>query len=399
MPYQFEEKKLELADHFMGFLKQIDPNFLMQLLPTQVLQELSFYNFYNAITACYFTDKDFNITQINKTFLNTFGVNDYLDKSLFDVFKSIHIPDEDIEVFKNQIKEKGWARINQIKISSDDGTSYYSLFSTFTEFKDNDRLSGFQGQFIDISQKVLLEKRQDAMAGQIRHDMKNRIAATSMSSQMMISELSEILANSENISEKVKDHLEMSKEMLEEIKSNSDYLSNMILQILDISKLQSNQLTLKLSKFKIRDVMNDVTKALKQQQQSKNIEVSIGGDESVEIEADHIQLSRVLENYHSNGLKYTKTKLSWNYFMENDDLIITLQDDGEGLEKAHLERIFDPFFQVPGKEKKGSTGLGLDSVRELVKLHGGETWAESDGPGHGSRFLVKIPVAQSNGGN
>jgi signal transduction histidine kinase len=68
-----------------------------------------------------------------------------------------------------------------------------------------------------------------------------------------------------------------------------------------------------------------------------------------------------------------------------------VEDNGDGISDEYLEKIFLPFFQVPGSEKKDSTGLGLDSVRELVKLHGGKTWAESKGPGTGSKFIVQIP--------
>ncbi|NQU65938.1 MAG: HAMP domain-containing histidine kinase [SAR324 cluster bacterium] len=163
--------------------------------------------------------------------------------------------------------------------------------------------------------------------------------------------------------------------------------------MLDVSKLQSGQLSLNVSEFEIKDALTQVINALKPQQEERQIEVVIQGD-ACNIEADFVQLSRVLENYHSNALKYTKSKIEWFLKKENDKFLIIVQDDGEGIPAEYLKRIFDPFVQVPGKEKKGSTGLGLDSVKDLVKLHQGETWAESEGASKGSRFCLRIPITQ-----
>lgn len=314
-------------------------------------------------------------------------------KPLEEIFKDIGIPDENIADFKKQLKESGWVRIPQIKIMTEGGIQYFSLFSTFTDYKNVSALSGLQGQFIDRTQEILLEKQQERMASQIRHDMKNRISATLMGSDAVLQEWKFLKPNM-SLPEETKEFYENLEITLAEIKANSTYLSNLVRQMLDISKLQSGKLSLRPGNFNVKDALRQVVSALRAQQETRQIEVLIVGD-PLNVEADFVQLSRVLENYHSNALKYTKSKVVWHIEKENDQLLVWVQDDGEGIAVENLTRIFDPFFQVAGKEKEGSTGLGLDSVKELVKLHKGQTWAESDGPGLGSRFFVKIPLTQT----
>jgi CheY-like chemotaxis protein/two-component sensor histidine kinase len=72
---------------------------------------------------------------------------------------------------------------------------------------------------------------------------------------------------------------------------------------------------------------------------------------------------------------------------------ITVEDTGIGIRPENLETVFEAFYQVDGSETRaqGGTGLGLALVRKLVELHGGWVWAESPGPGQGSRFIVRLP--------
>ncbi|UCF90110.1 MAG: hypothetical protein JSW39_17655 [Desulfobacterales bacterium] len=81
--------------------------------------------------------------------------------------------------------------------------------------------------------------------------------------------------------------------------------------------------------------------------------------------------------------------------MQNGNFVqIVVRDNGIGMKREDLQRIFTPFEQVEasaGRRYQG-TGLGLSLSKELVKLHGGTIWAESDGEGKGSTFKVLLPV-------
>ncbi|OGH04083.1 MAG: hypothetical protein A2600_05850 [Candidatus Lambdaproteobacteria bacterium RIFOXYD1_FULL_56_27] len=396
-PERFEDQvKIHIGAQFSKFLQQLDSQLLLGIMPQNILMELSFYNFSNAITACFFTDRQLKVQAVNPTFQKLFSSQGPLEgRSLTRLFAELGIAPAAIEDFKAQLQEKRFAQIPQIEIVKEGSTRYYSLFSTFTQFKKQRSLYGIQGQFIDRTQEVLLKKRQDALAGQIRHDMKNRIAASMMGSQAALAEWG-FLKNSVSLPPEMADFMENLITSLEEIQSNSDYLNKLVLQMLDVSKLQAGSLSLKPSRFDLNGALTQVFSALRPQQTARGLQVS-QPEAPFEIEADFVQISRVLENYHSNAIKYAKNSIFWSIEAQGESVLVRVADDGEGIPQEYLTRIFDPFFQVPGKDKAGSTGLGLDSVRELVNLHGGETWAESEGPGLGSRFHIRLPLTQAKG--
>src|SRR5204863_2259011 len=81
------------------------------------------------------------------------------------------------------------------------------------------------------------------------------------------------------------------------------------------------------------------------------------------------------------------------FFGEDDGVRISVRDGGVGIEREHLERIFDPFYQVDGTSTRefGGAGIGLALVRSFVTGMGGRVWAESQ-KGHGSTFNVVLPM-------
>lgn len=395
--------KEQIGNHFVKSMEEIDFRLLLHLVPENILRDLSFFNFKNAITACFYTDRNLIVKNFNQNFKSFFKNVDepIIGADLRGLFGKLGIENDIIENFWEQLSNQGRAIIPEFNINLKSEVRYFSLFSTFTDFENISSLSGIQGQFIDITQEVHLRKQQDRLASQIRHDMKNRISASLMGSEMVLQDY-HALQEGNKLPVELTDFFQTMEETLKDINESSDYLSRLVLQMLDVSKLQDSQLSLDITRFQTNDALDQVIKALRPLQENRNIEVEIVGD-SVEIEADFVQLSRVLENYHSNALKYSNKKVTWNILaeerrrqgeLEKGHLIIMVQDDGEGISAEFIENIFLPFFQVPGKEKKGSTGLGLDSARELINLHHGTTWAESDGPGTGSRFFIKLPLTQ-----
>lgn len=120
--------------------------------------------------------------------------------------------------------------------------------------------------------------------------------------------------------------------------------------------------------------------------------------EPIWIRADREKIRLVLDNLLSNAIKFTpsggkvRVKLEARY----GNAEIAVVDTGVGIPQEALERIFDQFYQVenPMTRQRGGLGLGLPIVREIVEKHGGRVWAESV-LGHGSRFIVRLPLAPS----
>jgi two-component system CheB/CheR fusion protein len=107
----------------------------------------------------------------------------------------------------------------------------------------------------------------------------------------------------------------------------------------------------------------------------------------------------VLANLLTNAIKYTPAggKISLKARMESDQVMITVADNGVGIEPAQIERMFDMFTQARSAVNRnhGGLGIGLALVKSIVELHGGRVEASSAGPGKGSEFRVILPAARA----
>jgi signal transduction histidine kinase len=111
-----------------------------------------------------------------------------------------------------------------------------------------------------------------------------------------------------------------------------------------------------------------------------------------EIKADELSITRVLRNLLDNALKYGGEGISQirvGYEESANSHIISVSDNGVGLGKESLARIFRPFERDPNGREINGSGLGLAIVEEIARQHGGEAWAESQS-GRGTTFYVRI---------
>lgn len=114
------------------------------------------------------------------------------------------------------------------------------------------------------------------------------------------------------------------------------------------------------------------------------------------IVADEDKLDSVITNLVNNAIKYSPNggEVRVRAVREDNTILISVQDQGIGIPKDKLQKIFEKFERVDTKEPRaaGGTGLGLYLVKHLVELHEGQIWAESEGLGKGSTFYVRLPI-------
>ena len=136
----------------------------------QNIIDLSFFNFFNAITACYYAKDNLEILKVNDNFLGFFPILGNVKNAYFpDVLEQIGLPGRQIEEFVRDITEKGTVLIPEIKISINDEERVYSLLSTRTKNDSFTYLNGVQGQFVDRTAEFNLRKeRQNLLEEKIR---------------------------------------------------------------------------------------------------------------------------------------------------------------------------------------------------------------------------------------
>jgi PAS domain S-box-containing protein len=116
------------------------------------------------------------------------------------------------------------------------------------------------------------------------------------------------------------------------------------------------------------------------------------------LEADPIRIAQAISNLLHNSAKYTEPggRITISAARENGEAVVRVRDTGVGIAPDMLPRIFDLFVQANRKQDRsqGGMGIGLTLVRSLAEIHGGRVSAQSEGPGRGSEFVLRLPLCQ-----
>lgn len=120
--------------------------------------------------------------------------------------------------------------------------------------------------------------------------------------------------------------------------------------------------------------------------------------EPVMVLADKEEVQAAVSNLIDNAVKYSgrNARVKVEMFrMDGKYVALRVKDNGPGISKSELKHIFKRFYRTPGLAARvKGTGLGLYIVRSVARRHGGRAWAESEGPGHGSTFVLQLPIAK-----
>jgi signal transduction histidine kinase len=119
----------------------------------------------------------------------------------------------------------------------------------------------------------------------------------------------------------------------------------------------------------------------------------------VTVYGDREEIETAVSNLIDNAVKYSGKALKISIQTKQLDdrfVCVRVRDQGPGIEKTELKRIFGRFYRAQGQiaARVKGTGLGLFIVRSVAKRHGGRAWAESEGPGRGSTFVLQLPIAR-----
>ncbi len=189
------------------------------------------------------------------------------------------------------------------------------------------------------------------------------------------------------------------KRFLGHILQDSRHLLELINEVLDLSKIEAGKLKLQLEDFDFAACITEALAAIQQQGESKAIRIENRNGFFGSVRADRVRIKEILYNLLSNAVKFTHSGGTvWVESSVQDGFLrATVGDTGIGIAPEEHAAIFDKFYQV-GDTTRGvreGTGLGLAITRELIELHGGRIWLESQ-EGQGSRFSFTLPLPAGN---
>jgi len=174
-------------------------------------------------------------------------------------------------------------------------------------------------------------------------------------------------------------------------------LARLINIFLNVSRIESGRLKLEKKPLQISGLIDSVIVELINQAKQKNVQLEYKKDKKVPplILADSDKLREVILNLIDNAIKYTpQGHIDVKVKIEDKNLKFIVEDTGIGIDKEEVKTLFRKFVRGSGVAQihTGGSGLGLFIAQKIIKEHGGEVWAESDGKGKGSRFQFVLPV-------
>jgi signal transduction histidine kinase len=188
-------------------------------------------------------------------------------------------------------------------------------------------------------------------------------------------------------------------EDLSSIHTSGQHLLRLINDILDMSKIEAGKMALAFSKVNLEEIGSTVISSVEPLLEGKPVEIVLNIEAGLpEIDADAIKVRQVMINLLSNAVKFTERGAITLSMRQHDDenVLVTVQDSGKGIAKDDYDALFRPFEQLDASPTReiGGTGLGLPISRNLVVLHGGDLWVESE-LGVGSTFYMTLPIFQT----
>ena len=184
-------------------------------------------------------------------------------------------------------------------------------------------------------------------------------------------------------------------ESLKTADKSIDRLSRIVSDFLDISKIESGVMKLDRVPLRIQSVVSEVTNSLHALATAKGVELSTKmGKQKLLVNVDRDRIVQVLTNLIGNAVKFVPSGCHINVTVASrgDEVEVAVRDNGPGLSKEDMEKIFDRFVQAHNLKGAGEhgTGLGLTIAKELVEMHGGRIWVES-APAQGCCFYFTLP--------
>lgn len=175
------------------------------------------------------------------------------------------------------------------------------------------------------------------------------------------------------------------------------HMVRLIDDLLDVSRITRGKVDLRRAQVELAPVLEQALAAAEPTVRERRHLLEVSLPEGVWVDADPTRLAQVVANLLLNAAKYTEPggRVRLSAAREGGDVVVAVRDSGIGLRPEDLERVFEAFVQIdPGSARAcGGLGLGLSLVRRLCELHGGTVRAESEGPGKGSTFEVRLPIA------
>ncbi len=274
----------------------------------------------------------------------------------------------------------------QIEISSGkEETKRILRTSTAVIQNEDGKTVGIVSVLSDVTKQKELDELKSRFIANVSHELRTPLVTVEKSLALISEQKKEKLSSEE-------------LELLAIAERNIKRLSMLINDILDFSKLEMKTVELKKEAVSIEKVIEEVITTFNVWAQTKSINLEKKVPQNLPlVMIDPLRITQVFNNLVGNALKFTPAQgriiIEVNLNPEKERMEISIEDTGIGIPKQEIPKLFHKFYRIEGEATKNipGTGLGLCITKEIVELHGGQIWVESE-EGKGSRFSFSIPL-------
>ncbi|MEO5646784.1 MAG: PAS domain-containing protein, partial [Chitinophagaceae bacterium] len=240
------------------------------------------------------------------------------------------------------------------------------------------------GTNTDIEEHKFTEQKKDEFISIASHELK-----TPITSLKGIAYVLKTLAGQQEDSQVSK--------LLNTMDSQLSKLTKLISDLLDVNKIEGHHLQLNKEDFDFKDMVKETVESV--QHTSPQHSLVIESNESVIFNGDKLRLEQVITNLLTNAVKYSPNaeKVIISYDITDDNIVVSVQDFGIGIERENITKLFERFYRVNNALRFGGLGLGLYISAGIIKSHNGNFWIESE-VGKGSTFYFLLPRNKSQQG-
>ena len=176
-------------------------------------------------------------------------------------------------------------------------------------------------------------------------------------------------------------------------------MKNLVVKTLELAVLNSPNTKFSIELMNLFKEVDQIIENKKILFDENKIRISNKIDHKLSIKADRLRLEELLTNIFENSVKYSQDdcRITIDAEQTNDFVKISIADNGIGMTKEQIERIFDEFYKADSaRHDIKNTGLGMSICKRIVEKHGGNIWVESPGSGKGTTVFFSLPTGSSS---
>jgi NtrC-family two-component system sensor histidine kinase KinB len=363
-----------------GRLREVRQSDLGKLLVAQQTAEAAVDSLYDPVLV---TDGESRIKRLNRAAERLFGSEPTnVGRRVNEVVQDSRIALAVTEVLRSRSAVAGEGSAAVVPLRVDGAERSYRIRST--PMYDSDRsLLGAVTLLEDITHLREIDRLKSEFIAAASHELRTPLTSVQLGIHLLLE------GTAGELTERQLDILQMCRD-------DSARLEKLMRDLLDLSKIESGEAAPRFASLPAGRLVRDAVEPLRLQVEAKGLKLSVDAPPDLPpVRADRAQIERVLANLITNAARASEHggEISVTAEARDDHVAISVVDQGRGIPKEYLPRIFDRFVQVPNAPP-GGAGLGLAISRRIVQAHSGQIAVQSE-PGRGTSFTFTLPLARA----